>query len=102
MGLFSFLFKNKSQAIANFLERNPIIIDVRTASEYQRDHLKGAIHIPLQQINNEIPNLSAKKRPIIVHCQSGIRSAQAASILKKNGLEAINGGGISKMKKLLA
>ena len=75
------------------------VIDVRGASEWAGGNLPGAVHIPLGYLperSHEIP----RSRPVVLQCQSGARSAIAASILERQGFtEVINlAGGFSGWK----
>lgn len=75
------------------LQRGATIIDVRTKAEYQGGHINGSVNIPLNNLSNHYSKLK-KDKPIITCCASGVRSAQAANILKSNGFsEVYNGGG---------
>ena len=60
------------------------IVDVRGATEWESGHLPGAIHIPLGHLADRAGELPAG-RPVVVHCQSGGRSAIAASVLERLG-----------------
>lgn len=95
MGLLSFLFGSgkKSESLATFKEKGAVIIDVRTSSEYKEGHIKGSKNIPLNVVSSKINDIKKLNKPIVVCCRSGMRSAQAASILKNNGIEVMNGGG---------
>ena len=59
------------------------LVDVREAAEYALDHLGGKL-IPLGVVANET-HLIARDRPVVVHCQSGNRSAKAIEILMEQG-----------------
>lgn len=62
--------------------RKAQLIDVREPREYEAGHILGARNIPLSQLSyrlNEIRN----DKPVYLYCQTGVRSKQAASILKK-------------------
>ena len=74
------------------------IIDVRTSGEFKAGHPKNAINIPLDQISNKVSKVQSMKQPIVVCCQSGMRSGQAARILKSNGIEAYNAGSWTKLR----
>jgi glyoxylase-like metal-dependent hydrolase (beta-lactamase superfamily II)/rhodanese-related sulfurtransferase len=63
---------------------NPLIIDVRKKSEFDSEHIIGAINIPLNEINKHLAEIP-KDRPFILHCAGGYRSMIAASILKQRG-----------------
>lgn len=62
----------------------PIIIDVRKHSEFNSEHVVGALNIPLNEINNRLAEFP-KEEAFILHCAGGYRSMIAASILKSRG-----------------
>lgn len=64
-------------------EKDYTIIDVRTKEEYESGHIKGAINIPYDEINENI-NLD-KNKNIFVYCRSGSRSKTAYNTLKELG-----------------
>lgn len=94
MGLLDILgLGSKSENIKDFMEKGAVIIDVRTTGEYKEGHIKGSKNIPLDTIASKIQEIKKLNKPVIACCRSGMRSAQATSILKQNGIEVINGGG---------
>ena len=98
MGLLSMLgFGGKTESVNEFMEKGAVIIDVRSPAEFQGGHIKGSKNIPLNTIGNQIDAIKKLNKPVIACCASGMRSAQATSILKSNGIEAINGGGWSSL-----
>ncbi|MEC4049576.1 rhodanese-like domain-containing protein [Flavobacterium sp. SUN046] len=102
MGLLSMLgLSGKSESVKEFMDKGAVIIDVRTPAEYSGGHIKGSKNIPLNTIGNQIDALKKSNKPIIACCASGMRSAQATSILKSNGIEAMNGGGWSSLSNKL-
>ncbi len=102
MGLLDFLgFGNKSSSIQEFKEKGAIVIDVRSQGEFAGGHIKGAKNIPLNEIGNKINDIKKLNKPVIACCASGMRSSQATSILKKNGIEVINGGGWQSLQNKL-
>lgn len=95
------LFKSKkNDTIKKYLEEGAQLIDVRTSSEFNGDHIRGSKNIPVQGISQKIKALD-KNRPVIVYCAMGGRSNIAASKLKANGFKVANAGGIGSMRKLL-
>jgi phage shock protein E len=103
MGILDFFgFGDKSKQIAEYIiEKEAIIIDVRTYEEFASGHIQNAKNIPLQIIETKINDIKKLNKPIIVCCKSGMRSAQAHSILKRNGIESINGGGWQSLQNKL-
>ncbi len=62
-----------------------LLIDVREKDEWELGHIKGARHIALSWlVKGNIPDIS-KSQEIILYCQRGIRSKQAATLLKNSG-----------------
>lgn len=101
MGLLSFFFKKNAQKIKRFLKRDAIILDVRTTREWEEAHIPNAIHVPLNDLKDNIEALRKLNKPIIAHCKSGVRSARAVKLLKFYKIEAVNGGGIADLNMLL-
>lgn len=97
MGFLSNLLGNKTEKISDFIERGAIIIDVRTPGEYNGGAIPGSKNIPLQNLLGQVANIKKLNKPVITCCASGMRSASAATILKNNGIEAINGGGYASL-----
>lgn len=64
---------------------NPLLLDVRTPEEFAQGHLKGAINIPLMQLERRLPSLRKyTSRTIITMCDKGVRGMQACGILVAN------------------
>jgi len=101
MGFLDLLFGNKQDNIKDFQSRGAVIIDVRTPGEYQQGAIRGSKNIPLQTIASKINEIKKLNKPVITCCASGMRSGSAASILKSNGIEVINGGGWSSLNSKL-
>ncbi len=64
------------------------IVDVRSANEWSTGHIPGALHIPLGYLAERASDIPRDKS-IVVQCQSGGRSAIAASVLARIGVQNI-------------
>ena len=62
------------------------VIDVRTEEEYNGGHIKGAINIPVDNIDSITID---KNETIIVYCASGIRSTNAINNLVDMGYTSL-------------
>lgn len=63
-----------------------LVLDVREVYEFNLGHIKGAINIPLTQINRMVDSLIPNKNtPILLHCLSGSRSQRALRELLNHG-----------------
>lgn len=101
MSILSALFGKKTDHVADYIAKGAVILDVRTDSEYKSNHIDSAIHIPLAELKNRIKEIKKLNKPVIAHCASGMRSGSAATILQSNGVDAINGGGLSSLQRKL-
>jgi rhodanese-related sulfurtransferase len=98
MGFGSLLgFNSRSNSLVEAkarLAEGAILLDVRTADEYASHHIKGAKNIPVQSLPTRMNELPTKSKSIVVYCQSGMRSARAASLLSNAGYQVTDLGGI--------
>jgi adenylyltransferase/sulfurtransferase len=62
----------------------PLLLDVRGPLEFQRRHLPGAVLLPLPELAARAAEVP-RTRPVVVYCQSGVRSAQAVNLLQGLG-----------------
>ncbi len=69
------------------------LLDCREPWEYQTARIEGATLIPMRQIQQKLTEIP-KDQPVVVYCHSGVRSFNAASWLKQQGVNArsLNGG----------
>lgn len=72
------------------------VIDVRSKLEFWLGHLPGATNVPVDRLPDGLDGLGlTPKSRILVYCASGMRSAQAASVLKAAGFaNVVDGGGM--------
>lgn len=84
----------------HFSKDNPVVFDVRKRSEFDSQHIKGAINVPLNEINNHLAQFP-KETPFVLHCAGGYRSMIAASILKQRGWKSFVdvSGGFNEIEK---
>lgn len=82
---------NNMQAVRMMNHESPLILDVRTQDEFKQGHIAGAKNIPQGLLDTRITDIQDRKSsPVILVCQSGNRSMQAARILKKHGFENLH------------
>jgi len=73
-------------------EPGVVVLDVRTAEEFNEGHIEGALFIDWKQdgfMEKALATLP-KDRTIAVYCRSGRRSASAASELGAEGYKVVN------------
>ena len=87
-----FKIKKMSTEIKEYLEKEAVILDVRTLEEWDEGHIESAKHVVLTVIPLELEQIKSWGKPVIAVCRSGARSGQAAQFLNQNGVDAINGG----------
>ncbi len=77
------------------------LIDVRTAYEYNREHVEGAINIEYRQIIPGALHLGIQKQDTVrLYCQSGRRANIARELLVQKGYQNVeNLGTLQDAKK---
>jgi rhodanese-related sulfurtransferase len=66
-----------------------LVVDVRRAFEWNRSHIPGAVHLPLDSLPDRCAELP-EDRLLITFCTGGIRSAGAANLLVEHGFTAVS------------
>lgn len=79
---------------------NVKIMDVRKPSEYENNHIDGAVLFPLDFLNDHLHDLD-KNQHYYIQCRSGYRSLIAISLLKQQGYSKLTDvlGGILALEK---
>ena len=72
------------------LADGPIVLDVRTAEEFEAAHVPGAINIPHDEVGARLAELEQyRNREIVVYCRSGKRAGEAGQVLSAAGFEGV-------------
>jgi rhodanese-related sulfurtransferase len=89
--LFSVMKSRKTGTkLRKALKSGALVIDVRSPQEYSGGHFSTAINIPHDRIERRLGELGAdKKRPVVLYCYAGSRSAVAERILRANGFDSV-------------
>jgi rhodanese-related sulfurtransferase/glyoxylase-like metal-dependent hydrolase (beta-lactamase superfamily II) len=91
---------NAAELAARSKNHDLFIVDVRKPSEYDAEHLLGAVNVPLNFINDHMDDVPTNK-PVYIHCAGGYRSMIASSILKARGYQNLINveGGFTAIKE---
>ena len=69
---------------------SPLVIDVRSDSEFESGAIDGAINLPVQGLPDTLIDTGVElDHEVIVYCRSGRRSAQAKTLLKAAGFTLV-------------
>jgi len=83
------LNSEEAAAVSQALAAGARIVDVRTPGEFANGHVPGAVNIPLGELQSKIKKVGKKRKPVVVYCRSGSRSASAAAILRDRGFAQV-------------
>jgi rhodanese-related sulfurtransferase len=73
---------------SNTRSDEPMVLDVRSAAEYEAAHIRGSYHVPLATLAEHTRELAAHlDTPVVLVCQSGVRAEQARRHLAAVGLD---------------
>lgn len=83
----------------NLINRdNAQVIDIRTAEDFARGHVAGAVNVPFKELAGAGEKVQRfKDRPVLVCCQSGSTASAAARQLRGLGVSdaRVLAGGIN-------
>ncbi|MFT3738378.1 MAG: FAD-dependent oxidoreductase [Breznakibacter sp.] len=68
--------------------KNPVWVDVRDYFAYEKSHIQGAGHFPLELLQEQMGQLP-KNKLIMVYDETGKKGHQALRVLKGNGFEHV-------------
>jgi rhodanese-related sulfurtransferase len=72
----------------------PVLLDVRTATEFASGHLAGAINVPVTLLSGRISSLGIPEgRAVVAICLSAHRSPPAVRLLRRAGVDALQFAG---------
>lgn len=93
-----------SEDASEYLKEGAVVIDVRSPGEYNAEHLRGTLNIPLDVVESAVPQrLGDKDQVLLLHCQSGVRSGMAVRKLKALGYTKVfNLGSFNRAKEIVA
>jgi adenylyltransferase/sulfurtransferase len=81
-----------------------MLIDVREPGEFEIVRIPGSVLIPKQEfLNGSALEKLPQDVPIILHCKSGIRSAECLAVLKQAGFADathVSGGVVAWVKQI--
>ena len=86
-------------SVANVMNQQALVVDVRTPEEFAQGHFPGAINIPHDNIFQGMSDLRVGSDQIVLlYCRSGNRSGQAEAVLQSAGFSgAKNVGGLETL-----
>jgi phage shock protein E len=75
------------------------LIDVRSPGEYEAGHIDGALNVPLDRLTRDIARIVPDpSTPMMLYCQSGMRSGMGCQALHQLGYTRVsNGGGVGTL-----
>ncbi|HVU55831.1 MAG TPA: rhodanese-like domain-containing protein [Puia sp.] len=82
-----------SATVRQALREGAVIIDLRTAYEFDQGHVPRALNIPIDRIRMSIDRIRDLRKPVILCCSAGVHCREAADILRSAGITRVYNGG---------
>lgn len=91
--IFNFLRKETFMSEQNSTTSAPLIIDVRSAGEFNSGYVRGAVNLPLDQFAQQIANLVPNKdTAVVIYCAAGVRADMACQFMQQQGYSKVSNG----------
>lgn len=72
------------------MNQGALLVDVRSREEFEGGHVLDARHLPQEEVAGASESLKKyRDKPVIVCCESGMRSGAAARVLKAQGFAKV-------------
>lgn len=106
---YDFLFEDRQEDYQEVLRElrggKAQLIDIRERDEWEKNHFKCAMHIPLSELAKGIGieslrEIKQSNKKIYIHCRSGNRARKAQQILAQYGCKEIHIIPITMMKMI--
>jgi rhodanese-related sulfurtransferase len=78
------------QDVVRLMNQGAAVIDIRSSEEYLQGHIRGARHMPANDIGTAGDSLKRlKDKPLVVCCERGPRGADALRSLQNQGFKQV-------------
>jgi rhodanese-related sulfurtransferase len=91
-----------TEAVQCMNREKGVVVDVCGDDEFAAGHISGALHVPLDQLEQRLTSVAKNKStPLIMVCASGMRSKRAQAVAQKLGYEKVHSlqGGLKAWKE---
>ncbi|TFZ03178.1 rhodanese-like domain-containing protein [Ramlibacter henchirensis] len=91
-----------SNAVQLINREKAVVVDVSETEEFAAGHIGGARNIPLNQLEQRLPEVVKNKAlPVLLVCPNGMRANRALGVAKKLGYEKaqVLAGGLKAWKE---
>jgi rhodanese-related sulfurtransferase len=91
-----------NEAVQCMNREKAVVIDVCSADEFAQGHIKGAVNVPLDELETRLDKaVKNKSNPVILVCAAGARSKRAQALAQKLGYEKVHSlqGGLKAWKE---
>ena len=82
--------KSLSPQQAASLHQEVVFLDVRSTLEWLMGHVKGAVHIPYDEVPGKVASaIPDRSVPIVTYCASGARASYVVDAMRKLGYTVV-------------
>ena len=80
---------NEARSMLDQDPDNTVVVDVRRDDEWVTGHVKGAIHVPIDDLSDRIDQVPQDKKVLFI-CAAGVRSGLACEVAASMGYDSEN------------
>jgi len=79
---------SSAQAV-RLINQGAVVVDVRDQAQFETGHIVDALNIPATELAGQLDKKLKKANSIIIVCDTGMRSGQAVTSLRKGGNDTV-------------
>ena len=91
-----------TEAVQCMNREKGVVVDVCSPAEFAESHIKGAVNVPLDELEARLPQVVKNKTtPVIMVCAAGARSLRGQAVAQKLGYDKVHSlhGGLKAWKE---
>ena len=77
------------QILAEALDDDAVLLDVRDDAQWEAGHAPGAVHIPIGELEGRLAELPCVEGALPVTCGGGTKGKRATALLLEHGIDAV-------------
>jgi len=76
-------------ALTRAVNDGAMLVDLRSANDFNKGHIAGAINVPFAQLEHKLERLGEQQGVVVLYCDKGSVASKATKQLKEKGFSEV-------------